>query len=228
MWVLEIGRSQPSREMILRLAERLEIPLRDRNVLLTLAGFAAVFPETPLNDKSLAAAHNAIELILRGLEPNPSFAIDRHWVIVTTNKAANILLTEVDGELLKPPINLLRLFLHPKGLMPQIINFREWRRHLLAYLHRQVEITADTVLMALVEELESYSHPSINNSLTTELDYSRFAVPLQLMTSEGELSFIGTVTVFGTPIDITLSELAIESFFAANEKTTEILRKFEL
>ena len=224
---LEIGRSQPSREMILRLAEQLEIPLRERNVLLTAAGFAAVFPERPLGDESLAAARQAVDLILNGLEPNPSFAVDRHWTLVAANKAVNVLLAEVDSSLLEPPVNMLRLCLHPKGFTPQVINYSDWRRNVLEYLNRQVEITADAFLMELYQELKGYPKPkSLRANLPTkEIDYSRFAIPLRLLTKEGELSFISTVTVFGTPIDVTLSELAIESFFPADEETAKIMSR---
>lgn len=224
---LEIGRSQPSREMILRLAEQLEIPLRERNVLLTAAGFAQVFPESRLDDESLAAARKAVDAILNGLEPNPSFAVDRHWTLVTANKAVKVLLAEVDSSLLEPPVNMLRLCLHPKGFTPQVVNYSEWRKNVLEYLNRQVENTADAFLMELLQELKSYPKPeSARADLPTkEIDYSRFAIPLRLMTEEGELSFISTLTIFGTPIDVTLSELAIESFFSADEKTAEILNR---
>jgi transcriptional regulator with XRE-family HTH domain len=224
---LEIGRSQPSREMILRLAEKLEIPLRERNVLLTAAGYAAVFPERPLDDERLAAARQAVDSILNGLGSNPSFAVDRHWTLVAANKAASIFTAEVDSSLLEPPVNMLRICLHPKGFTPQVVNYQQWRRNILEYLNRQVEITADAFLMELYQELKSYPKPKpLKDSLQTkEIDYSGFAIPLRMMTKEGELSFISTVTVFGTPIDVTLSELALESFFPADEKTAEIMSR---
>ena len=224
---VELGRSQPSREMILRLAEQLEIPLRERNVLLTAAGFAQVYPERPLEDESLAAARRAVDLILNSLNPSPSFAVDRHWTLVAANKAAAIFTAEVDASLLAPPINMLRICLHPQGFTPQVVNYAQWRRNVLEYLRRQVENTADPFLMELYQELKSYPQPASvrNNSPSKEIDYSGFAIPLRLVTKEGELSFISTVTVFGTPIDVTLSELAIESFFPADEKTAEILSR---
>ncbi len=224
---LEIGRSQPSREMVLRLAEQLEIPLRERNVLLTAAGFAAVFPERPLDDQRLAAARQAVDSILHGLGANPAFAVDRHWTLVAANKAATIFTAEVDSSLLEPPVNMLRICLHPQGFTPQVINYPQWRKNVLAYLSRQVEITADAFLLELYEELKSYPKPKLlkNNLPSQEIDYSGFAIPLRLMTKEGELSFISTVTVFGTPIDVTVSELAIETFFPADEKTAEILHR---
>jgi transcriptional regulator with XRE-family HTH domain len=224
---LEIGRSQPSREMILRLAEQLEIPLRERNVLLMTAGFAPVFPERTLYDESLIAARRAVDLILNGLEPNPSFAVDRHWTLVTANKAAGIFTAEVDPSLLEPPVNMLRLCLHPKGFTPQVIDYSQWRKNVLEYLKRQVETTADAFLTELYGELKSYPKPASlkNDSPAKEIDYSGFVIPLRLATKEGELSFISTVTIFGTPVDVTLSELAIESFFPANEKTAEIMSR---
>jgi transcriptional regulator with XRE-family HTH domain len=223
---LEVGRSQPSREMILRLAERLEIPLRERNVLLASAGFAAVFPERSLDEKSLPAARRAVDLILNGLEPNPSFAFDRHWTLVAANKAAtNILLTDVDPSLLNPPVNMLRLCLHPKGFTPQVMNYSEWRGGILKHLGRQVEATADAFLMELLQELKSYPKPETARDAppTAEIANSGISIPLRLLKKEGELSFIGTVTVFGTPIDVTLSELAIESYFPTDQQTEEIL-----
>jgi transcriptional regulator with XRE-family HTH domain len=229
---LEIGRSQPSREMILRLAEHLKIPLRERNVLLTAAGFAAIFPERRLDEEPLAAARKVVDLILTKLEPNPSFAVDRHWTLVAANRAANIFTAEVDPSLLEPPVNMLRICLHPGGFTPQVINYSEWRRNVLEYLNRQVETTADAFLMELAVELKNYPIPKFSKDVlqmqTRDVDYSGFAIPLRLMTQDGELSFISTVTVFGTPIDVTLSELAIETFFPTDEKTSEIMsRVFE-
>lgn len=153
---LETGRAQPSRDMILRLAEEMKIPLRERNLLLTAGGFAAVFPGRPLDDESLTAARKVVELILTRLEPNPALAVDRHWTLVSANKAINFLLSKVDASMLAPPVNVLRLSLHPNGLAPQIINYTEWREHLVEQLNRQIEITADVFLMKLAQELKSY------------------------------------------------------------------------
>src|SRR5262245_18134345 len=223
---LEIGRSSPGREMILRLAERLDIPLRERNVLLTSAGFASVFPERSLDENSLPAARRAVDLILKGLDPNPSFAVDRHWTLIAANAAAkNVLLADADPSLLNPPINMLRLCLHPKGFTPQIMNYSEWQGGVLKYLERQVAVTADAVLMELLQELRSYRKPETarNARPSPEIANSGISLPLRLMKKEGALSFISTVTVFGTPIDVTLSELAIESFFPADKQTERIL-----
>jgi transcriptional regulator with XRE-family HTH domain len=224
---VELGRSHPSREMILRLCETLDVPLRERNVLLVSAGFSPDFPERSLNDPSLAAARYAVDSMLSGLEPNPAFAIDRHWTIVKTNKAGNLLLEMINPDLLEPPINMLRMCLHPKGLTPQIVNYTEWRKHILEYLSRQIELTADMCLVELLEELTSYPQPEPtkgNSSPPANIKYDRFAVGLQLKSEAGVMSFFVTTTVFGTPIDVTLSELAVEVFFPADAETAQILR----
>jgi transcriptional regulator with XRE-family HTH domain len=225
---VETGRAQPSREMVLRLAEQLALPLRERNILLTAAGFAAVFPERNLDDESLAAARKVVDVILSGLEPNPSFAVDRHWNLIAANKAVGILLSEVDPPLLEPPVNILRLCLHPKGFTPQILNYAEWRSSIFDYLNRLISVSADAFLIEMMRELKSYPPPKSarNNSSPKEFDNSRFAIPLRLNTKDGELSFVSTITVFGTPIDVTLAELAIETFFPADAKTAEIMNAF--
>lgn len=224
---IELGRSSPSREMILRLSEQLEIPLRERNVLLAAGGFASIFPERPLDDESLSPARRAVDLILTRLEPNPSFAVDRHWTLVTANNAAKKLYREVDPELLEGRGGMLRICLHPNGFTPRVINYSQWRKNVLEYLHKQVQATADDFLLELYNELKSYPPPrSLRNASTEkEIDYSGFAIPLRLTSDRGELSFISTMTVFGTPIDVTISELAIETFFPADEKTAEVLHQ---
>jgi transcriptional regulator with XRE-family HTH domain len=225
---VELGRSHPSRDMILRLCETLDVPLRERNVLLVSAGFSPDFPERSLNDPSLAAARHAVDSMLSGLEPNPAFAIDRHWTIVKTNQAGNLLLETVDSALLEPPINLLRIGLHPKGFTPQIINYAEWRKHILEYLSQQIELTADRCLVELFAELTGYPQPDPSNCNAypiAKMEYDRFAVGLHLKSEAGIMSFFVTTTVFGTPIDVTLSELAIEIFFPADAETAQILRR---
>ncbi|MGH9842529.1 MAG: helix-turn-helix domain-containing protein [Blastocatellia bacterium] len=222
---IETGRARPSREMILRLAEQLVIPLRERNVLLTSAGFATIFPERSLDDEALQAARQTIDLILQGHEPNPALALDRHWNLIAANRSVGMFLKNVNPAQLQPPVNVLRLSLHPDGLAPQIINFVEWRAHLLERLHRQVEITADAVLLELENELKSYPAPK-GSHINSKVDAAKIAIPFRLRTGDDELSFISTTTVFGTPIDITLAELAIESFFPANQATTQWLKQF--
>lgn len=222
---LETGRSQPSRDMLLHLAERLEIPLRERNLLLVAAGYAPVFPERPLADPALAAARKAMELVLAGHEPYPALAVDRHWTLVAANSAVAPLLAGVDPALTRPPVNVLRLSLHPQGLAPRIANLREWRAHLLARLHQQVDITADRVLVELMNELAAYPAPRAAPGAGAKNDYAGVMVPLQLATEGGVLSFFSTTTVFGTPVDITLSELALECFYPADAATAESLRR---
>ena len=209
--------------MILHLAERLEIPLRERNALLVAAGYAPVFPERPLADPALAAARRAVELVLSGHEPYPALAVDRHWTLVAANRAVTPLLGDAEPSLLQPPVNVLRLSLHPSGLAPRIVNLRQWRAHLLARLQHQTEVTADARLAELLRELRGYPVPDGAEEDSTEEEYAGIVVPLQLVTDAGTLAFFSTTTVFGTPVDITLSELAIESFFPADADTTAVL-----
>jgi transcriptional regulator with XRE-family HTH domain len=221
---VESGRSSPSREMVLRLAERLQMPLRERNALLLAAGYAPEFAERALDDPGLKPARDAVDLILRGHEPYPALAVDRHWRLVAANGAVPPLLAGVaEQSLLTPPVNVLRLSLHPGGLAPQIMNLGEWRSHLLDRLRHQIEITADAVLARLLRELEAYPMPPDGSAAKTR-DYAGLVVPLQLATPRGVLSLFSTTTVFGTPVDVTLSELAIEAFFPADGATAEALR----
>ena len=209
---VESGRSQPSREMLLHLAERLDVPLRDRNLLLVSAGYAPVFAERPIGDPALAPARKAIELVLKGHEPYPALAVDRHWTLVDANRSVALLLAGADPALLKPPVNVLRLSLHPSGLAPRIANLAEWRAHLFERLRKQIEISADPVLVALLDELRALPAPSHPRRPppAPNPDYAGVVIPLQLVTEAGVLSFLSTTTVFGTPVDVTLSEIALE------------------
>jgi transcriptional regulator with XRE-family HTH domain len=221
---LETGRSMPSREMLLHLAEQLEIPLRERNALLVAAGFAPVFQERPLGDPALQPARKVIELVLAGHEPYPALAVDRHWSLIASNRMVPVLIADVEASLLKPPVNVLRLTLHPKGLAARIANLEEWRSHILVRLRRQVDLSADPFLAALLKELTEYPvSPVKSYDPRTARDYAGVAIPFQIATSDGILSFLSTTTVFGTPVDITLSEIALESFFPANAATADAL-----
>ena len=224
---LESGRSTPSREMLLRLAEHLAIPLRERNSLLVAAGLAPVYGERDLHDPEFAAARRVIELILRGHEPHPALAIDRHWQLLLANQSVYRLLTGVEPALLQAPVNVLRLSLHPGGLAPRVANFRQWRAHLLARLAQQIDACADPVLMALAEELAAYPVPVGARAYraTGQGEFAGIAVPLELATTDGTLSFLSTTTVFGTPVDISLSELAIESLFPADQATAVAMQR---
>jgi hypothetical protein len=216
--------------MILRLAELLEVPLRERNTLLVAGGFAPMFAERSLQDPALQPAREAIELVLKGHEPYPAIAVDRHWTLLAANNAAMHFMSGVDAALLAPPLNVLRLSLHPDGLAPRIVNLTEWRAHLLSRLRREIEISADTVLENLLEELSGYPAPVGSDARRVESlsSTSPFVVPLRLAAGNAVLSFISTITVFGTPTDVTLSELALESFFPADAATAAVLRQIQL
>jgi transcriptional regulator with XRE-family HTH domain len=222
---IETGRATPSREMLLRLAEVLDVPLRERNLMLLSAGYAPKFSERPLDDPALAAARDAVGLVLRGHEPYPAVAVDRHWTLVAANASMAPLLDGVELSLLAPPANVLRIGLHPLGLAPRIANLAEWRDHLLGRLRRQVADTGDSLLRALLDELTQYPATNAHSAAgRASRDYAGVVVPLELVTPAGTLAFFGTVTVFGTPLDVTLSELAVEAFFPADAATAECLR----
>jgi transcriptional regulator with XRE-family HTH domain len=221
---VETGRSQPSREMVLRLSERLDVPLRERNALLTAAGYAPLYRERPLADPALAAARAAVERVLTGLEPCPAFAVDRHWQMVAHNRLVPPLLEGVAPELLAPPVNVMRLSLHPQGLAPRIVNLAQWRAHLVVRLHQQIEASADATLQELLRELLDYPAPAAA-AHAHDHGADAIVVPLQLATPAGVLAFFGTTTIFGTPVDVTLSELAIESLFPADAATAQALRR---
>ncbi|MBB6466869.1 helix-turn-helix domain-containing protein [Aminobacter carboxidus] len=220
---MESGRSAPSRDMVLHLAEQLEIPLRQRNQMLLAAGYAPSFSEKPLDHPSLAPAMEAVRMVLKGHEPYPAIAVDRHWNLIEGNAALGPMLTGVDASLLEPPVNVLRLSLHPKGVAPRIVNLHEWRSHLLERLKHQNDTAGDPVLKALEQELLSYPDgPRTGRPM--QADPLAIAHPLRLRVGDDVLSFISTITVFGTPLDVTLSEIAIESFFPADEETAARLR----
>ena len=224
---LETGRSQPSRGMLIHLAERLDVPLRDRNALLVAAGFAPVYSEHGLDSPAMQAARKAVDLVLTGHEPFPALAVDRHWHLLAANRAVAPLLEGVSPELLAGPVNVLRLSLHPDGLAGRIGNWAQWREHVLSRLTRQIEASADPVLVALRSELQGYPAPASaagGGGGGAEGHHPDVVVPLRLHTSVGLLSLFSTTTVFGTAVDVTLSELAIEAFFPADAETADRLR----
>jgi transcriptional regulator with XRE-family HTH domain len=223
---LETGRSQPSREMVQLLAEKLELPLRERNVMLVSAGYAPVYSEKSLDDPALQAARQAVDLVLKGHDPYPALAIDRRWSLIAANDALFRLVGDVDPALLKPPVNVLRLSVHPEGLARRIVNFTEWRNHLIARLRHQVDVTGDEYLSNLIDELRAYPTPDkAARGPANPQDYAGVLVPLRLMTGDETLTLFSTTTVFGTPVDVTLSELAIEAFFPADPETAAALRR---
>jgi transcriptional regulator with XRE-family HTH domain len=219
---METGRAAPSREMLLRLAERLDVPLRERNVMLVAAGFAPAFAQRGLDDPAMASARQAIETVMQAHEPYPAMVVDRHWNLVFANRMIAPLMEGVAPSLLQGQVNVLRLALHPDGLALRTANLVQWRAHLLERLHRQCEATADAQLIALHEELKRYPVPA-RSGPPPKISES-VVVPFQLRLRGDILSFISTTMVFGTPVDITLSELALETFFPANARTGEKLR----
>ena len=223
---VETGRAQPSRDMIVHLAETLAVPLRERNAILLAAGFAPLYAERALDDPALSAARAAVDAVLQGCAPFPALAVDRRWNIVAFNAGVSALIGGVAPELMAAP-NAMRLALHPQALAPRILNFGEWRAHLLARVRQQIAASGDAGLEELLSELLGYAYPETIDLSPHETDASgdpAIVVPLRLRAGDATLSFISTITVFGTPVDVTLSELAIETFFPADAGTTEYLR----
>src|SRR5689334_4594000 len=219
---VETGRAAPSRDMVLKLAERLDVPLRERNVLLVAAGFAPAFPQRALDDPALKSARAAIELVLKAHEPNPALAYDRHWNLVTANRMVAPLLEGLPQHLLAPPVNILRLAFHSEALAPRTLNVAEWCGHLLERLHRQCETTADPELLKLYHELRAYPIPARAAPLAPD---NNVAIPFRLRLDGEVLTFLSTTMVFGTPVDVTLSELALETFFPADDLTARRMRE---
>jgi transcriptional regulator with XRE-family HTH domain len=218
---VESGRARPSREMVLRLATQLDVPLRARNTLLLAAGYAPAYRE----DAAMGEVREAVQMILDAQAPNPALAVDRHWHLVAANAVVPKLLTGLaDPGLLAQPVNVLRLSLHPAGLAPRIGNFFEWRAHVLERLHRQVEASGDAVLAELLAELRALPAPAQAAPTTPGLAPGGVVVPLLLDSPAGRLALLSTTTVFGTPVEVTLSELAIEAFYPADAATAERLR----
>ena len=217
---VETGRASPSREMVLKLAERLDVPLRERNVLLVAAGFAPAFPQRSLDDPALKPVQRAIDLVLKAHEPNPALAVDRHWNLVSANRMVAPLLEGVPERLLGQPFNVLRLSFHPEGLASRTVNLAEWCGHLLERLHRQCETTADPELIKLYSDLKAYPIPARSAPLSSD----NVAIPFKMRHHGEILSFFSTTMVFGTPVDITTSELALETFFPADDLTAERMR----
>ena len=223
---METGRTNPSRDMVLRLCERLAIPLRERNTLLVAAGYAPMYRERALDDPALAAARQAVELVLKGHEPCPAIALDRCWNVVAANRAAQALLAaHVSPELLAPPVNVFRLSLHPDGLASRIANLAQWRHHLFERLRQQIQATADPALLALQAELREYPAPEESPPLVMAGEMLGVVMPFCFESVHGMLSLISTTTIFGTPVDVTLQELAVESFFPADAFTAQVLRE---
>lgn len=228
---VETGRSRPSRSMVLQLAEQLDVPPRDRNRLLLAAGFAPSYTERALDDPEMTPVRHAVELVLAGYEPYPALVVDRGWHLVAANAAAGAFVAGVAEHLLAPPVNVLRLSLHPDGLARRIGNLGQWRAHVLDRLAREAALTASDELAALHAELLGYpggldraDEPDGRSTPPTPAADTGVFVPLRLHGPDGELVFLSTVTTFGTAVDVTAAELSIEAFLPADEATAAALR----
>ncbi|WP_370870382.1 helix-turn-helix domain-containing protein [Hydrogenophaga sp.] len=221
---VETGRASPSREMVLRLVERLDVPLRERNAWLVAAGFAPMYRARPLDDPGMASARAAVQRILECHEPWPALAMDRHWNLVMHNRLVPLLMAGAAPELLQGPVNVLRLSLHPQGLAPRIANLRQWREHLFERLRQQIRATGDAVLVALLDELQDYPDASGAAPVALAGEHPGVLMPFQFHTGHGVLQLVSTTTVFGSPVDITLQELALETFFPADDRSAGLLR----
>lgn len=228
---VETGRSRPSEEMVLRLAEHLDVPVRDRNALLLAAGYAPRYPETPLDDPALDALREGVERLIQGYEPYPAFVVDATYNVVAANRGIAMLLDTVPEHVLAPPLNAMRLTLHPEGLAPRIRNLREWRGHLLAQMERDIALRRSGPLRALYEEVAAYPHPSEGSpGSENESDEGPgetvpyFALPMQIEHDGRVLSFISSISTFNTPMDVTVAELAIETLLPADPATVKYLQ----
>jgi len=222
---VETGRARPSRDLLQRLSDELDLPLRDRNAIMVAAGFAPPHPERRMDDRALRPALDAVERVLKGYEPFPALAVDRHWQLQVANGPVQALIADVAPDLLRPPINVLRLSLHPDGLGPRLANFREWRAHVLDRLDRQYQLSGDGALTDLHAELAAMPVPPGAEPWARPASdpLAGLAVPFRLRSSGGVLSFLSFTTVFGTALDVTLSELVIETFVPADAETAAAL-----
>ncbi|PSM43145.1 transcriptional regulator [Streptomyces dioscori] len=224
---IETGRSRPSEEMVLRLAEHLDVPVRDRNSLLLAAGYAPHYPETPLDDPALDALREGVERLIQGYEPYPALVVDATYDVVAANQGILMLLGDVPGHLLEPPLNAMRLTLHPEGLAPRIRNLREWRGHLLAQMERDIALRRSEPLRALYEEVAAYPAPAaaasgaLDEAPAAPVPY--FALPMRIEHEGRVLSFISSISTFNTPMDVTVAELAIETLLPADPATVRYL-----
>jgi transcriptional regulator with XRE-family HTH domain len=221
---VETGRSIPSRELVLHLAELLEVPLRERNGLLLAAGYAPVFSSRTLQDEGsgMPYVRGAVSRLLASHEPYPALVKDRYWNVIDRNRSTEILVQDVAPELLEPPVNALRMALHPNGLAPKIINLAEWSGYLLRRLDHQVLVTDDSSLAALAKEVRAYPGVSEPSGIDEEVE-ERVVVPLRLRGDGADLSFLNMVATFGTAVDVTAEELVVESFYPADEITAQAL-----
>jgi transcriptional regulator with XRE-family HTH domain len=216
---IETGRARPSREMVLHLAHQLEVPLREQNRMLLAAGYAPIYPDGGLEGPDSQPVRQALDRFLAAHEPYPAVVVDRHWNLVAANRGLAVLTGRVSPALMDPPVNALRVALHPDGMAPDIVNLDEWSHHLLHRLSRQVNLTGDEGLAELYDELVGYPGVVVTDPHDALETPSPILQALQLRTDRGDLSLFTTVTVFGTTLDVTLAELAIEAFYPADGLT---------
>jgi transcriptional regulator with XRE-family HTH domain len=216
---VETGRSRPTPEMILRLSEHLDVPLRERNMLLLAGGYAPQYPERGLDEPELASVRAALRVVLAGHGPFPALMINRWWELLDANTAVGALTAGCAAHLLEPPVNVLRLSLHPDGLAPRIANLAQWRSHLLGQVRRRAAATGDEKLRALHDELAGYPGGTVPS-----IAPSSVVVPLRLRHDTGDLSLFSIATRVETAADITVDEIAIEAFYPADEETAHRLR----
>lgn len=222
---IETGRTGASREMVMRLAERLEVPLRDRNALMTAAGYGPAYPDRSLDDPALGMLRDSMMTMLAVQEPAPAMAIDRHWTLVAANRAFHRLVAGVDPLLLRAPVNVLRLWLHPAGLAPRIANLRDWRDHMIQRLRHRIAASGDSGLSDLLEEIQDYPLPRGGTLSWVGKPPEMAVLPLRLVTIDGTLSLCSTVTRFDTALDVAVAELTIETFLPLDQETMTILRQ---
>ncbi|GGY86083.1 transcriptional regulator [Streptomyces olivaceoviridis] len=220
---IETGRSRPSEEMVLRLAEQLDVPVRERNALLLAAGYAPRYPETPLDDPALDALRDGLERLIRGYEPYPALVVDAGYTVVAANRGIALLLDGVPEELMVPVPNAMRLTLHPQGMAPRIRNLRQWRGHLLAQMEREIALHRSDRLRALYEEVAAYPVPEEPSGGEPAEPVPYFALPLRIEHAGRILSFVSSISTFNTPMDVTVAELAIETFLPADPATAKYL-----
>ena len=224
---VETGRSRPSSGLILRLSEELDVPLRERNQLLLAGGFAPAYPEHGLDAPPLSAVTEAMRQVITAYMPNPALAVDGHWELIDANDAVNLLTQGAAAELLEPPVNALRLSLHPDGMAPRILNLAQWRRHVLFRLRRQADRSGDPFLHELHEELRGYpgdDPAGAGGARDGDRGAADVVLPMRIRAADADLSFLSTTTVFGSPLDVTVAELAIESFYPADAQTAAAMR----
>ena len=224
---VETGRSKPSSGLILRLSEELDVPLRERNALLLAGGFAPTYPEHSLDAPPLSAVTEAMRQVITAHMPNPALAVDGHWELIDANDAVFRMVEGTAPELMEPPINVLRVSLHPDGMAPRIVNLAQWRRHVLFRLRRQADRSGDPFLHELYEELSGYPGgrgAGGADGVGGVAEAADVVLPMRLRLSGQELSFLSTTTVFGSPLDVTVAELAIESFYPADAATAAAMR----